>query len=89
MLCVSHRITSSLTLFVPGIRTNDTNHPFASDHFAVAADFLNRSTYFHSSIPILIRNNLYTARGLFHIRKVSFEVARNIITVADPNDHGP
>jgi hypothetical protein len=43
---------STLTLFVPGIRTDHPHDTVASNNLAVAADALNRCQHFHFLTPI-------------------------------------
>jgi len=38
---------SALTLFVPGVFTNDPQHAFAANHAAVVAHALDRGADFH------------------------------------------
>ncbi len=37
----------TLSLFMTRILTNDANHAFAANHFALHANFFNRCSYFH------------------------------------------
>jgi len=47
--CIRYR--STLALLVAAILADDSNHPFAPDDLAVAADTLDRCTYFHVTPP--------------------------------------
>jgi hypothetical protein len=41
---------SALALLVAGVGANHTYHALALDHFAIAADSLYRSQYFHDAL---------------------------------------
>jgi hypothetical protein len=45
------RYRSTLALLVAAILADDPHHPFAPDDLAVAADTLDRCTYFHVTPP--------------------------------------
>src|SRR6185437_14613425 len=45
----------SLPLFVFRVNANDPHHAFAMDHLAFVTDFLDGSSYFHLSEPIMGR----------------------------------
>jgi hypothetical protein len=41
----------TLTLFVPRVGTNHPHNTFATNDFAIPADFLNGCSYFHVMTP--------------------------------------
>jgi hypothetical protein len=58
MFVLLNLVQSALTLLVAGIGANDTNHALASNDFAIAANFLNRSGYFHCSFLLSFHNRV-------------------------------